>query len=682
MWQLRTALILSLAFPGFAGDQTITHETMWLMKRVGAPVPSPDGKWVITSVTEPAYDSDEEVADLWIVPSDGSEAPWRLTFSKSPENGVAWSPDSGRIAFSTKRDGDEETQIYILDLARGGEAVRVTGLTMGASSPEWSPDGKSLLFTSDVYPGIYDEKAIAEEFKKREERKYNARVYEGFPIRYWDHWLDDTRTHLFVQEAKPGAEARNLLAGSKPAESEGFGSPSGVWAPDGDSIVFSALVNRNEAAHAKVIRHLYRVPAGGGEPVDLTPGPHSYSSPRFRPDGQALYALHEPTNKWVYNLDRLAMFTWPSPGEPKILGREWDRSVGAFAFSPDSGTIYIQAEDDGAARIFRMDAEGGAVEAVVEVEEGSYSGLAVPARATEPVILANWQSHRSPDEVVRIDTAARNHRDLTGFNSDEVARLDARAARHFRFERRGRTIHNLLVLPPRFDESQEYPLVVFIHGGPHAMQQDIFHLRWNFLMMASRGYVVLSTNYTGSVGFGEKFAQAIQEDPLRTPGEEINMAVDVALARFDFIDETRIAAGGASYGGHLSNWLQGATDRYRCLYSHAGLISLEGQWGTSDVIYHRERNNGGPPWEGSPVWETQSPFTYAENFRTPVLLTIGEKDYRVPLNQTLWYWSVLKRLQVPSRLVVFPDANHWIMDGEDNRYFYEELLGWLDKYLK
>lgn len=655
---------------------------MWLMKRVGTPVPSPDGKWVVTSVTEPAYDTDEQVSDLWIVPSDGSAEPRRLTFSKSGESGADWSPDSGRIAFSAKRDGDDKAQIYVLDVARGGEAVRITELSMGASSPKWSPDGKSLLFESQVYPGAYDEEAIAKEVEKRGERKYAAYAYEGFPIRYWDHWLDDKETHLFVQEAKPGAKVRNLLAGSSLAESAGFSSPSGVWAPDGKSVIFSATVNRHEAAHAKVVRHLYRVSVDGGEPEDLTPGPDSYSRPQFRPDGNALYALYEPTNEWAYNLDRLAMFSWPSLGEPEILARDWDRSVGDFAFAPDSRTVFIQADDDGSTKIFRMAAEGGDVAAVVELEEGTYAGLSVPGKATEPVVLANWQSHRSPDEVVRINLTSKKHRNLTEFNKEEVAALDAQPARHFRFERRGRTIHNLLILPPQFDESEKYPLVVFIHGGPHSMQKDIFHLRWNFLMMASKGYVILATNYTGSVGFGEKFARAIQGDPLRTPGDEINMAVDVALERFDFIDESRVAAGGASYGGHLSNWLQGTTDRYACLYSHAGLISLEGQWATSDVIYHREINNGGPVWEGSPVWKEQSPFTYAENFQTPVLLTIGEKDYRVPLNQTLAYWSLLKRRQIPSRLVVFPNANHWIMNGADNRYFYEELLGWLDKYLR
>jgi dipeptidyl aminopeptidase/acylaminoacyl peptidase len=183
------------------------------------------------------------------------------------------------------------------------------------------------------------------------------------------------------------------------------------------------------------------------------------------------------------------------------------------------------------------------------------------------------------------------------------------------------------------------------------------------------------------VGYGEEFARLIQGDPLKTPGDEVLEAADEAIRRFPFIDGTRQAASGASYGGHMVNWLQAKTKHFLCLVGHAGLISLEGQWATSDGIYHREINNGGPPWGESKIWREQSPSTYAGDFQTPMLLTIGEKDYRVPLNQTLAAWSYLKRNKVPSRLLVFHDANHWIMRGPDAKYFWDEVHAWLEKYL-
>lgn len=659
------------------------------MKRVGSPVPSPDGKWVVFSVTEPAYDPKEQVSDLWIVPADGSTPPRRLTFSKSSEDDAAWSPDSRKIAFSAKREGDEESQLYVLDVA-GGEAVRYTSLTMGVSDPRWSPDSRSLLFQSRVYPGAKSEEENKKTATERKDRKYQTRVYDGFPIRHWDKWLDDTRLHPFVQRAEPRAEARDLLAGTEMAARPGFDAPfttsggnlQAVWAPEADSVIFVATVNRGEAARATVITHLYQVPLAGGEPKDLTPGKDSYSHPAFRADGRALYALYEPTNEWAYNQNRLAMLDWPPAGTPRVLTASFDRSVDSFDFSPDSKTIYLLAGDEGHTQPFHLPAEGGEVQRAFEVTEGAYSNLAIPAKASETTVLAQWESATSPSEIVRIESGRKGHRALTEFNREAIAVLDLQPVRHFRFTSKGgRRIHNILALPPAFDDSKKYPLVVFIHGGPHSMSEDDFHLRWNYPLLASPGYVVLATNYTGSTGFGEKFAQAIQGDPLKTPGEEINQAVDEAAGRFPFIDGSRVAAGGASYGGHLSNWLQATSTRYRCLYSHAGLISLKGQWATSDTIYHREVMNGGPPWGDSKVWEEQSPFNYAGNFRTPVLLTIGVNDYRVPLNQTLAYWSLLKRLDIPSRLVVFDRANHWITNGEDSRYFYWELHAWLAKYL-
>ena len=220
-----------------------------------------------------------------------------------------------------------------------------------------------------------------------------------------------------------------------------------------------------------------------------------------------------------------------------------------------------------------------------------------------------------------------------------------------------------------------------MHGGPHGMWRDQFFVRWNYHLLAAPGYVLLLTNYSGSTGFGEEFARSIQGDPLKGPADEINEAADAAIKGFPFIDGSRQCAGGASYGGHLANWLQATTTRYKCLISHAGLVNLEAQWGTSDTIYSREVNLGGPPWEQASVWRDQNPIRYAAKFRTPVLVTVGENDFRVPLNNTLEYWSALQRMQVPSRLIVFPDENHWILKGEDSRLFYSEVSAWLARWL-
>jgi dipeptidyl aminopeptidase/acylaminoacyl peptidase len=663
---------------------------MWMMKRVGAPLPSPDGKWVVFSLVEPSYDEKEQVSDLWIVPSDASAKPRRLTFTKGGESGVAWSPDSRQIAFSAKREGDDVSQVYVLNVADGGEAVRVTSLSTGARSPQWRPDGKALLFVSTVYPGAADDEANKKIAAERKAQKYRARVYDKFPIRNWDKWIEDTQSHLIIQDAQPGAKAKDLLAGTKLVNERGFAgrtTDSGdeldaIWTPEGDAIVFVASTNRDAAAYANTSTSLFKVSVNGGEPVRLTTGGDSASRPVFRPDGKALYAiLNADSNNKVYNLDRLAKITGPG-GPPEILTAKFDRSVGSFAFSPDSKSIYLTAEEAGNEKIFTMPADGGEVTLAMDMTRGVYTSLKIPAKSPATMLIANWESAINPPEVFRVDVQTKTQRALTSFNEEQLAKIDWQPLRHFWFtSKAGKRIHNMIALPPNFDEHKKYPLIVVMHCGPHSMWRDNWGLRWNYFMLSRPGYVVLLTNYSGSTGFGEAFAQSIQGDPFKGPANEINEAADEAIRLYAFVDGARQAAAGASYGGHLANWMQATQTRYKALISHAGLINLESQWGTSDTISSREVNNGGPVWEQGPVWREQNPIRFAKNFRTPILLSVGENDFRVPLNQTLENWSVLQRLRIPSRLIVWPDENHWILKGENSRYWYGEVYAWLKTYL-
>jgi dipeptidyl aminopeptidase/acylaminoacyl peptidase len=224
-------------------------------------------------------------------------------------------------------------------------------------------------------------------------------------------------------------------------------------------------------------------------------------------------------------------------------------------------------------------------------------------------------------------------------------------------------------------------MFVLMHGGPANMWRDQISLRWNYHLLARPGYVMVMTNYRGSTGFGEAFGQSIQGNPLRGPANDINQGADEAIKRFPFVDASRQVAGGASYGGHLANWMEATTTRYKALVSHAGLSSLVTQWGTSDVIYGREMALGGPHWEGGTVWREQSPITYAANFKTPILMSIGEKDFRVPINNTFEMWSALQRMRVPSKLLVWPEENHWILNGENSRFFYQQVAEWLDRWV-
>jgi dipeptidyl aminopeptidase/acylaminoacyl peptidase len=691
--------VLVCAVPlGAAAEQAartpLTHEKLWMMKRVSAPVVSPDGKWAVFSVLEPNYDQEKEVSDLWVVAVDGGGPPRRLTHTRAAERGVAWSPDSRAIAFSTKREGDDADQIYILDLAGGGEARRLTNLSTGAMSPQWRPDGKAILFESLVYPGALDDEANRKIAAEHKARKYNVRTYEHFPVRYWNQWLDERQPTILVQSVEEGSSAKDILSPTALARGGGFDgaaqgenpavSLSAIFSPDGKEILFAATTERWNAAFAPVGYHLYRMPAeGGAEPQAVTPASGSYGDAVFAPDGHSLFFKYAPQDTQIYHTMRLMRLAWPASGEPVLVTRDFDHEVTAFALTADGRSAYLLVPESGRANLYRVPTGGGTPARVIAHETGGITALAIARKAATPILVGSFGSSVCPAEVVRIDPATGKHTNLTQIDTAAAAAIDWQPPQHFYFtSARGRAIHSMLITPPAFDAAKKYPLLLLIHGGPAGYDTDQIGLRWNYHLLGAPGYVVLTVDYTGSTSFGEKFAQEIKLDPLKGPGEEVNQAVDEALKRFPFIDGARMCAAGASYGGHMVNWLEATTTRFRCIVSHAGEVDLTTQWGESDFNYGRELANGGPPWEGNPIWREQSPITYAANWKTPILLSIGERDYRVPIGNTLENWSTLQRMHVPSKLLVWPDAWHWILKPEDSRHFYEEVHAWLAKYLQ
>jgi dipeptidyl aminopeptidase/acylaminoacyl peptidase len=691
-------LFAILALPLVAGAATKripTHEDIWLMKRVGTPQVSPDGRWLVVSVVEPAYDEPSQLSDLWLVDTEARHSSRRLTSTRSAETGVVWSADSRRIVFSALRDGDEAPQLYSLDLATGGEAQRLTDLSGGARAPALSRDGRYVAFVAVMFPGAADDAANRAKIQEHRSRKSAAYVFEGFPIRSWDRWLDPRQPRVFVQELDDEGlargEPRDLLWGTRLLSNPGFAgrqTDTGEemeleFTPDSRSVMFGASTNMNAAAYSFTNSQLFAVDIAGGEPRRLTTGEHSWSKPKFTPDGRTLVALLEEQGSGeVYNQARIATFAWPQANAHKVISDQLDRPVSSYAITPDSRDIYFTAEDQGNERLYSVKLGGGSVKSVLGTTSGSYSNVTIPTHSVRALVLANWESASFPGEVALVTPQNGRAVMLTRFNGRISEELDLPDVESFWFtSSRGKRIQNFLVRPPGFDRAKKYPLLVMIHGGPHSMWRDQFFVRWNYHLLAAPGYVLLLTNYSGSTGFGEQFARSIKGDPLRGPADEINEAADAAIREYRFIDGSRQCAAGASYGGHLANWLQATSTRYKCLISHAGLVNLESQWGTSDTIYSREVTMGGPPWTQSPVWREQNPIRYAGNFKTPVLVTFGEHDYRVPINNGLEYWSALQRMKVPSRLVVFPDENHWIQKGENSRLFYAEVAAWLERWL-
>jgi dipeptidyl aminopeptidase/acylaminoacyl peptidase len=655
--------------------RVIAHEDMINFLRVGAPKISPDGQWVIYSQGKTTYNSDENTSDLYLTKTDGSVTPRKITNTKAAESDYFWHPGGKRIYFVSKREGDDAAQLYSLSLEMGGEAERLTNLSTGVAGPKINASGTMVLFQSKVYPMAFTDslsKKMADEKKKV---KYKARVYSSFPIRYFDQWLDEKQSHIFTLDLST-KKVQNLFEKCDLVKSEGFGLGSFEFSPDQQNVVFTASTDLNTAAYQNPGYTIYQISISGkGKEKQLITDELDYSTVKFSLDGKHLLALGNSKSNKVYYLNRLYRFDFPSMGNKIELAANLDRPINAMEVTEIG--IIASIEDRGYDRIVQIPMDNSEVKTLLGGSYGSFAS--VSATASGKIFAYQQETLNVPVEVFAHVNG--KYIGLSKANDSVVSTLDLARPLEFWTNSRGKKVRSILVKPANFDPSKKYPLFVMMHGGPASSFKDAFGYRWNPYVLASDKMVIVMTDYTGSIGYGEKFAQDIQYDPFKGPGQEILDASKDAIKQFSFIDATRQAAGGASYGGHLANWMQATTTHFKCLVSHAGLMNSEEQWGTSDVIWGRELMNGGAPWVPTKTWKEQNPMRFAANFKTPILYTVGENDFRVPINNTLTSWSITQRLKIPAKLIVFPEENHWILKPENSRFHYKEIMSWLEKYL-
>ncbi|MFY9160534.1 S9 family peptidase [Aquirufa ecclesiirivi] len=654
----------------------LSHEAMMSMKRVGAPKISPDGQWVIYSQQSVSYEAESSQSDLWLASADGLQAPRKITQTKSGEDNYFWHPSEKKIFFTAKREGDESAQLYTLDLSSGGDAQRLSNFSLGIGSPQINADGNKILFSAKVFPGVFTDSLNKKQAEEKKKLKYKARVYTSFPIRYFDTWLDEKQSHVFVLDLI-SQKVQNVFTGISLIQSKGFQLGSFSWAPDQQSVVFTATIDRHTTAYQNAISKIYQVSIQGGKEKLLVDDQGDYSSVEFSKDGKYALALGAPLNQTkVYHLNRLYRFSWPEMSHKLELVSTLDRPINQMEVS--KAYILASIEDQGVDRLIRISLQDGSYQAVLGGKQGSFSQVSLSNQ--ENVFAYQYNSMAIPAEVFV------HHADkevaISKANLALLKNYDVKDPEEFWTMSRGKKIRSFLMKPASFDPTKKYPLLVLMHGGPASSFKDIYGYRWNPHVIAGTEYVIVMTDYTGSVGYGEKFAQDIQFDPFKGPGQEILDAANDAIKRYPFIDGSRQAASGASYGGHLANWMQATTSHFKCLISHAGLVNSEAQWGTSDVIWGRELMNGSAPWVPTKTWKEQNPMRFAANFKTPILLTVGENDFRVPINNTLENWSILQRQKVPSKLIVFPEENHWVLKAENSRFHYQEIRNWLATYLK
>lgn len=660
-------LLVLLSVPALANErERLSAQVLWDLQRIGDPVISADGRWVVAPVTRYTVDDDKSHTDLWLFSADG-RVERALTRHGSAEGQAAFSPDGSTLAFVSKRDDDEASQLYLLPMDEPGEATRLTEVPTGVGSPKWV--GEHIYFISRVWPDK-DWAETAEQLKQDKKSHLSAHTWNALPYSFWDHWLDEDReAHLYRIPASGGdVEAVTLSTGWQlPRSNQGGGSYD--VAPDESLVAFLADSER-DGTDPNI--DIFLTEPGSDSARNITgDNEASDTTPVFSPDGTTLaYAAQRV--KGFYADTRRLMFYDVDAGEQREITGGWDRSVGGLVWAPDGGGLFSAVDDAGTHRIYFIGANDGRPRAITG--ETSFGGVAI---SDNGVLVATNQGFLYPPRVVRVDTDTGEVHRLDTLNDERLADVDVGSYESVTYEGAdGAEIQMWVHYPPGFDESQQYPLFLLIHGGPHNAIPNGFHFRWNAQTFASWGYVTAWHNFHGSSGFGQDFADAINPDWLTLPYADTIKAAEW-FAEQPWIDADRMVAGGGSYGGYLSSILLGREHPFNALVIHAAVYNMYSQM-ASDFAVHA--NRFGHYWDDPDIYREISPHYYAENFDTPSLIIHGQNDLRVPVGQGFELFRTLQSRGVDSRLIYYPDENHWILKPNNSLYWYEQVRDWVQTY--
>lgn len=665
------AFMSSLSLPALA--RKIAFDDLYSIPRCSDPQISPDGSRIVFVLRTNDLKSESTENHLWITDRDGSQVR-QLTYGPGDEWYPWWLPAGKGVLFLSDRENG--TQVWVLPMD-GGEAHKVTSLSTGVSRFECLPSGDRLLLVSRVFPDCHSDSCNQAHLEKQKNRPLQARLYERLLFRHYSHWDDGRVKRLFLTDLND-RNYRELFASVfdvPTALLEGY--RDFAVSPDNREVCFSMSTDSMPAVG--VNNDLYIVSLPGGEPVRITVNPGLDISPQYSPDGR--YLSYHTTARAGYEADQFDLVLYERKEKNHVnLTAGFDRSVGQYAWGPESKYVYFAAIEYGFRVIWRTEVATLKVEKILG--DAVYSDLQVSPDGTFLIVCRSLSDE--PYELYRYDLKPRKLHRLTYFTDTIVANLDMNRADEFWFTgAMGDSVHSFLTRPPDFDASRQYPLVLLIHGGPQwCWLGDFNYYGWNTQLMAAQGYVVAQIDPHGSVGYGIKFKEYVSGNWGKGDFDDIMKGVDYLVQSSHFIDSTRMAALGRSYGGFMANWICGHTDRFRCLISVDGTFNHLSKYGSTDELWFPEWEFEGTPYDNRDEYVRSSPLTYASNFKTPTMVIHGQEDYRVDLSEGLQMFTALQRMGVPSQLLYFPDEGHSVRKLKNLRYVYEKQLEWLALWLK
>jgi dipeptidyl aminopeptidase/acylaminoacyl peptidase len=725
-------LVLAFTLPAIAqAKHPFTFDDMMKLKRVGEPEVSPDGKWVIFSVVDVDLEANTKTPHIWIVPTAGGQE--KEIIADQDADRPRWAPDGKRFAFLSTKEGGSQVWIADFDGVAGTVTAthKLTDIVTEAGGELWSPDGKNILFTSDVYPNCtFDDRGEATCNKANldaaQNGKVKAQIFDHLLYRHWNAYKEGRRSHIFVVSTKLPATTHGVVVSpdNKPRPISFDISPTSLdltpgdydapvfslggqdnyaFSPDGQEICYTSNHDKNPAASTN--NDLWIVPVIGGQAKNITAdNPASDSTPLYSPDGR--YIAYRAQQRPGYESDRFRLMLYDrKTGEKKNLTEGFEQWAGTFIWSPDSKTIDFSSDHKGHSLIYALDVTSpspsrrtivaGYNDDLALTPDGKtlvFTRMSIAA-PTE-IYAADPHGPGCPAQNGEVDAGKEScslNKDwtVTHVNDSLLSRVSMSEIESFFFKgAHGDGVEGFLVRPPNFDASKKYPVKFLIHGGPQGAWGDDWSFRWNPELFAAptsstpSGYVVIMINFHGSTGYGQKFIDAINGDWGGAPFEDLMKGLDYAEANYPFIDKSRECALGASYGGYMINWILGHTDRFKCLVSHDGMFNAESAWGTTEELWFNNWEFKGTPYDNRASYEKWSPHQYAKNFKTPTLVIHGQRDYRLDVSQGFDLFTTLQMKGVPSKMLYFPDEGHWVLKPQNSQLWYKTVNDWVDEWTK
>ena len=663
------------ASPAQAAERAFTYTDMLNANRLSDPRVSPDGRHVVYNVRATDMEANRGVSSLMIQDLNGGGEPRRLAISDGGANTARWGSD-GALYFLSGRSGT--SQVWKTDRT-GATATQVTDLPLDVNAYRLSPDASKVAVSLAVYPTCDDLACSVARGVEAGERKSTGQVYDRMFVRHWDTWNDGTQNHLFVVNADGSGDPVWVTHGfDGDTPSKPFGDENEfTFTPQGDAIVFSARV-AGQTEPWSTNFDLFRTNGLTGEGfTNLTDDNDAWDTgPVFSPDGRTLAyrAMARPgfeADRWQIVLMDVAT------GSKREVAADWDRSADSLQWSADGDTLYTTAGDVGQGRLFAIDTNNGTV--VPMTGEGHVSAFSLTPSG---IVYARDALDTPSDLWFKTYRGREMPRQIT----DVKPTLDQMAfgeAEQFNFAGwNGETVHGYVIKPANYVEGQQYPVAFLIHGGPQGSFGNGWSYRWNPQTYAGAGYAVVMIDFHGSTGYGQAFTDAISQHWGDRPLEDLQKGWAAAQAKYSFLDGDNACALGASYGGYMINWIAGKwSDEFKCLVNHDGVFDTFGMGYSTEELWFTEWEYGGTPWENPRGYQEFNPANHVQNWRTPMLVVQGDRDFRIPTAQGLSTFTALQRRGIDSRLVVFPNENHWVLRPANSLQWHNEVFGWLDKYL-